>query len=87
MRRGNPRRDAIEYGVLLTLTSTMVAGLGLMLYTIKTQPEGLPKLDLDAPVDFKNAFRSLQQLARGDMSVFNNNRPSINTDNNGKENR
>ena len=66
--RGNPRRDAIEYGILMTLTTTMVAGLGLMIYASRQSPEGLPKLDLDAPVDFKSAFREVQQIAKGNFS-------------------
>lgn len=72
MRRVNPRRDAIEYGVLMTLTTTMVAGLGMLLYVNRTHPGGLPKLDLDAPVDFKGAFRELQKMAKGDFSLLNN---------------
>lgn len=76
MRRGNPRRDAIEYGLLLTLTTTMTAGLGLLLYVAKTLPEEgqqHPRLNLDAPMDFKGAFRTLQQFARGDLSALNEN--------------
>lgn len=58
--RGNPRRDAIEYGVLFTLTSAMVTGLGLMIYVQKTR--GLEKLDLNAPLDFKGAWQELKGM-------------------------
>ncbi len=50
----------------------MVTGLGVMIYLQRTQPDGLPMLDLDAPVDFKSAFRELKQFARGDFSSLKN---------------
>ncbi len=68
MRRGNPRREAMEFGVLLGLSTTMIVGLGVMIYVSKQSPTGVPKLDLDAPVDFRKAFAEVQQIARGDLS-------------------
>ena len=56
----------------MTLTTTMVAGLGMLLYVNRTHPEGLPEFDLDAPVDFKGAFREVQKMAKGDFSLLNN---------------
>jgi hypothetical protein len=71
MRRGNPRRAALEHGILMALTSSMVVGLGIMIYAKKSNG-GLPRLDLDAPVDFKSAFGEINQLARGDLSSLKN---------------
>lgn len=64
--RGNPRRDAIEYGVLFTLASAMVTGLGLMIYVRKTQ--GLEKLDLNAPLDFNGAWKELKMMRERGIS-------------------
>jgi len=61
MARGSPRRDALEYGMLLFCTTGLSAGLGLMLY-MRNSPGGLEKLDLDSTVDFKGAWRELKQL-------------------------
>lgn len=44
----NPRRDAIEYGILLTLATTAVVANGILIY-FKRQGS-LEKLDLTAPV-------------------------------------
>jgi hypothetical protein len=65
--RGNPRRDAIEYGVLLTLGGAMVTGLGLMIYVRKTT--GLEKLDLNAPLDFKGAWKELKGMRERIITV------------------
>jgi len=44
----NPRRDAIEYGVLLTLGTTAVVANGFLIYFRRYG--GLEKIDLTAPV-------------------------------------
>ena len=61
MARGNPRRDALEYGILMFCTTGMTVGLGLMLYGRNT-PQGLGKLDLNAPFDLKGALKELSQM-------------------------
>ena len=55
------RREALEYGMLMICTSGLTAGLGLMLY-MRNTPEGLEKVDLDAPFDFKGALNELSNL-------------------------
>jgi len=61
----NPRRDAIEYGVLVTLTTMMVGAYGVMIYLGATpdengKPRKLEKVDLNAPVDIQGALRELR---------------------------
>lgn len=61
----NPRRDAIEYGVLVTLTTMMVGAYGVMIYLGATpdengKPRKLEKVDLNAPVDIRGALRELR---------------------------
>ena len=59
--RGSPRRDALEYGMLMVCTTGLTAGLGLMLY-MRNTPEGLDKVDLNAPFDLKGSFNELTKL-------------------------
>ncbi len=70
MSRGNPRREAIEFGVLLGISTTMVVSLGAMIFVSRQSPDGLPKIDLDAPVDFKKAFAEVRQISKGDFSCL-----------------
>lgn len=42
-------------------TSGLTAGLGLMLY-MRNTPEGLEKIDLNAPFDLRGAFNELSNL-------------------------
>mmetsp|Transcript_2635 Transcript_2635/g.3947 ORF Transcript_2635/g.3947 Transcript_2635/m.3947 type:complete len:110 (-) Transcript_2635:165-494(-) len=58
--RGSPRRDAVEYGILMFCATSLSAGLGLMLYMRRT--DGLDKLDLTAPVDIQGSLKQLKQL-------------------------
>jgi hypothetical protein len=75
MVRGNPRRDALEYGMLMVCTTGLTAGLGLMLY-MRNSSQGLEKVDLNAPFDMKGAFQELKRLreeAIGGGAMANNN--------------
>ena len=61
----NPRRDAIEYGILVTLTTAMAGAYGVILYLGMTPDEnGNPrkkmKVDLNEPVDIGAALRALR---------------------------
>ena len=61
----NPRRDAIEYGVLVTLTTMMVGAYGVIIYLGMTpdengKPRKLEKVDLNAPFDLRGALRELR---------------------------
>ena len=62
---GNPRRDAFEYGVLITLTTSMAAAYALLLaYASSTPSEGqrrkIPKVELDEKVDLGKAWEELK---------------------------
>lgn len=61
MVRGSPRRDALEYGMLMVCTTGLTAGLGLMLY-LRNSPQGLGQIDLNAPFDPKAALRELSDF-------------------------
>lgn len=61
----NPRRDAIEYGVLVTLTTMMAGAYGVIIYLGMTpdengKPRKMEKVDLNAPVDIRGALRELR---------------------------
>ena len=65
VRAMSPRRDAIEYGVLVTLASGMAAAYGILIaYTSRREPDGerrrLPRVDLDEPVDLAAAWEDLK---------------------------
>ncbi|KAL3817277.1 hypothetical protein ACHAXA_003198 [Cyclostephanos tholiformis] len=67
---GNPRRDAFEYGVLIGLTSSMAVAYGLLIaYTQQRDPDGqrrkLPRVDLDASVDLREAWDELKDFGGG----------------------
>jgi hypothetical protein len=67
---GNPRRDALEYGVLIALTSSMALAYGLLIaYTQQREPDGqrrrLPRVDLDASVDLREAWNELRNFGGG----------------------
>jgi hypothetical protein len=67
---GNPRRDALEYGVLIALTSSMAVAYGLLIaYTQQREPDGqrrrLPRVDLDASVDLREAWDELRNFGGG----------------------
>lgn len=71
----NPRRDAIEYGVLLTLSTVMAGAMGLMIYLRKTPmedgtPRKLETIDLDAPVDFARIWKELKHIKYEDGSAL-----------------
>lgn len=80
-RRGNPRRDAVEYAILITVATSITAAFGVLAY-IKwfedEMPHPLPKLDLNAPVNFQQALRELEQI--------NRNRQNQNVSPKGKDN-
>jgi len=64
-RMRNPRRDAIEYGILVTLTTVMAGAYGVILYLGMTPDEnGNPrkkmKVDLNEPVDIGATLRALR---------------------------
>jgi hypothetical protein len=67
-RRGNPRRDAIEYGILLTVATSLSVGFGLLVY-MKYNEDGengppRQRLDMNAPLDLQQAWRELQNYGR-----------------------
>ena len=59
MRRGNPRRDALEYGILISLTTVMVGAMGLMILAEKPKDR---KVDLNKPVNFDQLWKEVQTL-------------------------
>ena len=73
-RRGNPRRDALEYGVLLTVATSLSIGFGLLIYMKYNEDgeNGRQRLNLNAPVDFQQAWRELQSFGRGGGAGSNN---------------
>lgn len=71
--RGSPRRAAFEYGVLITLGSTLAAAYGfLIVYANQRnadgQRRGLPKVHLDEEVDLGVAVEDLKQVVTGMLS-------------------
>ncbi len=67
---GNSRRDALKYGVLIALTSSMAMAFGLLIaYTRQHAPDGqrrrLPRVDLDASVDLGEAWDELRNFGGG----------------------
>jgi len=71
---GNPRRDAFEYGVLLTLGTSMAAAYAFLIaYSSQKQPDGtrrrLPKVNLDDAFEPVRAWEELKvsiwDMARG----------------------
>ena len=69
MRGRNPRRDALEYAVLLTVATSLSVGFGLLIYMKYNEDgEGAPprqRLNLNTPVDLQQAWRELQLYGRG----------------------
>jgi len=66
LRRGgsNPRRNALEYGILVGLTTSMACAYGVMIYIFSTpgkdgQPRQLGKVDLNAPINFGEMWKEL----------------------------
>ena len=67
---GNPRRDAIEYGVLVTLTASMAAAYAVLIaYSNQRTPDGqrrkLPRVELDKPVDLGEMWAEIKDFGRG----------------------
>mmetsp|Transcript_2576 Transcript_2576/g.3683 ORF Transcript_2576/g.3683 Transcript_2576/m.3683 type:complete len:101 (-) Transcript_2576:407-709(-) len=67
---GNPRRDAFEYGVLITITSSMAAAYAfLLVYSNQTGADGkrqkIPKVNLDDSVDLSQAWEDMKVTVRG----------------------
>jgi len=55
----SPRRNAFEYGVLITLSTTMAASYAFLIaYGNQTNSEGkrrgIPKVDLDAEINLND---------------------------------
>mmetsp|Transcript_8656 Transcript_8656/g.13679 ORF Transcript_8656/g.13679 Transcript_8656/m.13679 type:complete len:104 (-) Transcript_8656:1160-1471(-) len=76
---GHPRRDAFEYGVLITLGTGMAAAYAFLIaYSSKRAPDGtrqrLPKVDLDETVDLGKAWEEFKAGAnavrRGERPMF-----------------
>ena len=59
MRRSNPRREALEYGVLITVTTAMVGAMGLMIAAGKPKDR---RVDLNEPIRFDQLWREVQSL-------------------------
>ncbi len=57
LMRGSPRRNAIEYGILVTTASALCATMGIMIMFRKI--DRLGELDLNAPFDAKKGFQEL----------------------------
>ena len=69
---GNPRRDAFEYGVLITLTSGMAAAYAFLIaYSNLKEADGsrkkLPRVDLDAKVDLAEAWEEMKSVSKDIM--------------------
>ncbi|KAL7431240.1 hypothetical protein ACHAXH_006991 [Discostella pseudostelligera] len=69
---GNPRRDAIEYGVLITLTTSMAAAYAVLIaYSNQRTPDGqrrkLPRVELDKPVDLGEMWAEMKDFGRGTL--------------------
>ncbi len=67
---GNPRRDALEYSVLITLTTSMAAAYAyLIAYSSQANPDGtrrkLPKVNLDDTVDLASAWENMKKSIVG----------------------
>ena len=67
---GNPRRDAIEYGVLIGLTSSMAIAYGLIIaYIQQRDADGrrrrLPRVDLDASVNIGEVWDEMKNIGLG----------------------
>jgi hypothetical protein len=67
---GNPRRDALEYGVLITITASMATAYAFLLaYSSQSTPDGqrrkLPKVNLDEAVDMGKAWEEMKQTMSG----------------------
>ena len=67
---GNPRRDALEYGVLITITASMATAYAFLLaYSSQSTPDGqrrkLPKVNLDEAVDMGKAWGEMKQTMSG----------------------
>ena len=66
-RRGNnPRRNAIEYGIFIGLSTSMVCAYGVMIYIFSTpgkdgKPRKLGKVNLNEPVNFGIMWNELTQ--------------------------
>lgn len=66
---GNPRRNAFEYGVFITLTTTMAASYAFLIaYSGQRTPEGqrrgLPRVDLDAKVDVGEMWEEMKSVSK-----------------------
>lgn len=67
---GNPRRDVFEYGVLMTITTSMAAAYAFLLaYSSQSTPDGqrrkLPKVNLDESVDISKAWEDVKETLGG----------------------
>lgn len=63
-RSRNPRRNAFEYGVLVSLAAGMTCAYGVMIYISMTPgPDGkrrdLKKVDLNAPVNLREMWLAM----------------------------
>ena len=63
-RGSNPRRNAIEYGIFIGLSTSMVCAYGVMIYVFSTpgkdgQPRKLGKVNLNEPVNFGIMWKEL----------------------------
>ena len=64
---GNPRRDAFEYGVLITLGTSMAAAYAFLIaYSSQRSPDGqrrkLPRVDLNEEVDIGKAWEDMKSV-------------------------
>ena len=66
----SPRRNAFEYGVLITLSTTMAASYAFLIaYGNQTNSEGkrrgIPKVDLDAEINLNDVWIDMKKEVRG----------------------
>jgi len=64
---GNPRRDAFEYGVLITLGTSMAAAYAFLIaYSSQRTSDGqrrkLPRVDLNDEVDIGKAWEDMKSV-------------------------
>ncbi len=72
---GNPRRDALEYGVLITITASMATAYAFLLaYSSQSTPDGqrrkLPKVNLDEAVDMGKAWEEMKQQTMSGLNKW-----------------
>lgn len=64
-KMGNPRRDAVEYGILLAMTTSCAVACGIMLATNFNEDGKKKRVDLNETVDLGQAMKELRKFWSG----------------------